>query len=132
MTIPKKKSKKIKRQADAVTAHVQSTFNNTIVSITNSEGDVLLRKSAGELGFTGARKGTPFAASQVAAALVKDMAPLGVKTMAINLKGPGNGRDSVVRGFNQAAQAAGFSITTLRDVTPLPHNGCRAPKKRRV
>lgn len=128
----KKRSKKIKRQADSVIAHVKSTFNNTLVSITTLDGDVLLASSAGKLGYTGARKGTPFAASQVAAALVKDMAPLGVKTMEINLQGPGNGRDSVVRAFHQAAVAGGFGITILRDVTPLPHNGCRPPKKRRV
>jgi small subunit ribosomal protein S11 len=132
MTIPKKRSRKTKRQVDSVTVHVQSTFNNTIVSITTQEGDVLLRKSAGALGFTGARKGTPFAASQVAASLVKDMAPYGVKWMSINLKGPGNGRDSVVKALSQASQASGFGITALRDVTPLPHNGPRAPKKRRV
>jgi len=131
MTI-KKRSKKQKRQVDSVIAHVKSTFNNTIVSITTLDGDVLLSSSAGKLGFTGARKGTPFAASQVAAELVKSMPPLGIKKMEINLQGPGNGRDSVVRAFHQAAPSVGFDISLLRDVTPLPHNGCRAPKKRRV
>jgi small subunit ribosomal protein S11 len=124
----KKKSKKTKRQVDTVVAHVRSTFNNTIVSITTLDGDVLLNSSAGRLGFKGARRGTPFAASQIASGLAKDMGSLGVKNVEVNLQGPGSGRDSVVRSF----QAAGFGITTLRDVTPLPHNGCRPPKKRRV
>ena len=124
----KKKSKKSKRQVDAVVAHVTSTFNNTLVAITTPEGDVLLRGSAGKLGFKGARKGTPFAAGQVGANLAKEMTNLGVKNVEVNLKGPGSGRDSVVRSF----QAAGLHISVLRDVTPLPHNGCRPPKKRRV
>lgn len=124
----KKKSKKTKRRVDSVIAHVKSTFNNTLVTITTIEGDVLLSMSAGRLGFKGSRKGTPFAASQVASTLHRDMAPLGVKNMEVNLQGPGSGRESVVRSF----QSAGLNITVLRDVTPLPHNGCRAPKKRRV
>ncbi len=124
----KKKSKKLKKQVDSVIAHVRSTFNNTTVSITTMGGDVLLTGSGGKLGFKGSRKGTPFAASQVANTLAKEMQPLGVKNMEVNLRGPGSGRDSVVRAF----QAAGFNISVLRDVTPLPHNGCRPPKKRRV
>jgi len=124
----KKKSKKLKKQVDSVIAHVRSTFNNTTVSITTTGGDVLLASSGGKLGFKGSRKGTPFAASQVANTLAKEMQPLGVKSMEVNLRGPGSGRDSVVRAF----QAAGFNITVLRDVTPLPHNGTRPPKKRRV
>jgi small subunit ribosomal protein S11 len=123
-----KKNKKIKRQVDSAIVHVKSTFNNTLVSVTTLSGDVLLNGSAGRLGFKGARKGTPFAASQIANTLAKDMSSLGIKTLEMNLQGPGSGRDSVVRSL----QAAGFSITVLRDVTPLPHNGCRAPKKRRV
>jgi small subunit ribosomal protein S11 len=132
MNINKKRSKKKKRQVDSVIAHVNSTFNNTIVSITTMDGDVLLSSSAGKLGFTGARKGTPFGASKVAEDLAKGMIPLGVKNMEINLRGPGSGRDSVVRAFQQAAVASGFNISVLRDVTPLPYNGARAPKKRRV
>lgn len=124
----KKKSKKTKRQVDTVVAHVKSTFNNTLVSITTVDGDVLLTGSAGRLGFKGARKGTPFAASQIASNLARDMSTLGVKNVEVNLQGPGNGRDSMVRGL----QAAGLNISVLRDVTPLPHNGSRAPKKRRV
>ena len=124
----KKKSKKTKRKVDSVVAHVKSTFNNTLVTITTLDGDVLLSMSAGRLGFKGSRKGTPFAASQIASTLYRDMTTLGVKNMEVNLQGPGSGRESVVRSF----QSAGLNITVLRDVTPLPHNGCRAPKKRRV
>lgn len=124
----KKKTKKQKRHVDSAVAHVRSTFNNTLVTITTTDGDVLLSGSAGRLGFKGSRKGTPFAASQVATTLVKDMKGLGIRNLEVNLQGPGSGRDSIVRSL----QAAGFTINLLRDVTPLPHNGCRAPKKRRV
>ncbi len=124
----KKKSKKVKRKVDSAIVHVTSTFNNTIVSITTTEGDVLLRSSSGRLGFKGSRKGTPFAASQIASALAKEVQTMGIRSLEINLQGPGSGRDSVVRAF----QSAGLHISVLRDVTPLPHNGCRPPKKRRV
>jgi len=124
----KKKTKKNKRQVDSVIAHVKSTFNNTLVSITTESGDVLMAGSAGRLGFKGARKGTPFAATQIGTTLAKEMAGLGVKNVEVNLQGPGSGRDAVIR----ALQASGLNISLLRDVTPLPHNGCRAPKKRRV
>lgn len=124
----KKKTKKVKRQVDNAVAHVKSSFNNTLVSITTESGDVLLRCSSGKLGFKGSRKGTPFAASQIAATLAKEMQIMGIKQLAVNLQGPGSARDSVVRGL----QSAGFMISVLRDVTPLPHNGCRAAKKRRV
>lgn len=124
----KKKSKKVKRKVDAVVAHVKSSFNNTLVTITTENGEVLLRNSSGKMGFKGSRKGTPYAAGQVASVLAKDMVPFGVKNMEINMRGPGSGREAVVRSF----QGAGLNITVLRDVTPLPHNGCRAPKKRRV
>jgi len=124
----KKQTKKVKRHVTSAVAHVKSTFNNTLLTITTEEGDVLFSGSAGKSGFKGSRKGTPFAASQIASSLVKDMAAIGIKSLEVNLQGPGSGRDSVVRAF----QGAGFHITTLRDVTPLPFNGCRAPKKRRV
>lgn len=124
----KKKSKKQKVKVDSVIAHVRSTFNNTLVSVTTLEGDVLLRSSAGRLGFKGSRKGTPFAAGQIATTMARDLMPMGVKNIEVNLQGPGSGRDSVVRSF----QASGLQVTVLRDVTPLPHNGCRPPKKRRV
>lgn len=124
----KKKTKKQKRQIDSAIAHVKSTFNNTLVSITTEDGDVLLRSSSGALGFKGARKGTPFVASQIGTNLAKEMVAMGIKNLEVNLQGPGSGRDSIVRAF----QSSGLNISTLRDVTPLPHNGCRAPKKRRV
>lgn len=123
-----KKTKKSRRQVDSVIVHIKSSFNNTLASVTTMEGDVLVRCSAGRLSFKGSRKGTPFAGSQIGAFLGKEMQPFGVKNIEVNLQGPGSGRDSVVR----ALQAQGFTITTLRDVTPLPHNGCRPPKKRRV
>lgn len=124
----KKRSKKIKRRVDSAIVHVRSTFNNTIVSVTTMQGDVLFRGSSGALGFKGSRKGTPFAASQVASGLAKDMGDAGIKNVEISMQGPGSGRDSVVRSI----QAAGFKISLLSDVTPLPHNGPRPPKKRRV
>lgn len=124
----KKKTKKARSKVDTAVAHVQSSFNNTLVTITTVDGDVLLRCSAGKLGYKGSRKGTPYAAGLVGSTLAKDMIGLGVKTVEVNLRGPGSGRDSVVRSL----QGAGLNISVLRDVTPLPHNGGRAPKKRRV
>ena len=124
----KKKTKKQKRHVDSVIAHVKSTFNNTLVSITTEGGDVLLTGSAGRLGFKGARKGTPFAATQIGSTLAKEMVGIGVRTVEVNLQGPGSGRDAVIR----ALQASGLNISVLRDVTPLPHNGPRPAKKRRV
>ncbi len=124
----KKNKKKQRRQVDSVVAHVKSSFNNTLVSVTTAGGDVLLRGSAGQLGFKGARKGTPFAATQIANRLAKDMSGMGVKLVEVNMQGPGSARDSVVR----ALQSSGLTVTLLRDVTPLPHNGPRPPKKRRV
>ena len=124
----KKKGKKQLKNIDTVVANIRSTFNNTIVSIATLDGDVVLRGSAGRLGFKGSRKGTPFAATQIANTLAKDMLSMGVRLVEVNMKGPGSGRDSVVR----ALQSSGLCVTVLRDVTPLPHNGCRPPKKRRV
>ncbi len=128
MAYKKKTKKNAKKNVETVVAHVKASFNNTMVSVTTTGGDVLVRGSSGQLGFKGARKGTPFAATQIANKLAKELAILGARTMEINLQGPGSGRDSVVRAF----QAAGLTVTALRDVTPLPHNGVRAPKKRRV
>ena len=123
-----KKTKKSRRQVDSAIVHVQSSFNNTLVSVTTLEGDVLLRCSSGKLGFKGSRKGTPYAGSQIGVQLSKEMSVFGVKNLEVNLQGPGAGRDAVVRSL----QSQGLNIVMLRDVTPLPHNGCRAPKKRRV
>jgi small subunit ribosomal protein S11 len=124
----KKKSKKVRRNIDSAIAHVKSSFNNTLVSITTTDGEVLLRASSGKLGYKGSRKGTPFAATQIGATLARDMAGMGIRNVEVNMQGPGSGRDSVVR----ALQAGGMNISVLRDVTPLPHNGCRPAKKRRV
>ena len=124
----KKKTKKQKRRVESALVHVQSTFNNTLVSITTPEGDVLLRGSSGQLGFKGARKGTPFAASQIGTLLAKEMYPLGIRRVECKFQGPGSGRDSVAR----AIQASGIEVHSLQDVTPLPHNGTKPPKKRRV
>lgn len=125
----KKKSKKTKKNVETAVAHVKASFNNTLVTIATQKGDVLLRGSAGALGFKGSRKGTPFAASQIGSQLAKELTSnFGVKNIEFNLQGPGSARDSVVRAF----QASGINVTVLRDVTPLPHNGTRAPKKRRV
>lgn len=128
MAYKKKVKKQQIRNIETVVAHIQSSFNNTMVSVATPDGDVLLRGSAGQLGFKGARKGTPFAATQIANNLSKAMVDMGVRLVEVNMKGPGSGRDSVVRAF----QSSGLTVTILRDVTPLPHNGCRAPKKRRV
>ncbi|MBU1007459.1 30S ribosomal protein S11 [Candidatus Dependentiae bacterium] len=128
MAYKKKSKKKSLRSVETVVAHVKSTFNNTLVSVSTTDGDVLLRGSSGQLGFKGARKGTPFAATQIANRLAKELAGLGARLVEVNMQGPGSGRDSVVR----ALQSSGLTVTVLRDVTPLPHNGCRPPKKRRV
>ena len=124
----KKSKKKVNRSVDTVVAHVKSSFNNTLVTIATTDGDVLMRGTAGALGYKGTRKGTPYAATQVANKLAKDMVGLGVRVVEVNMQGPGSGRDSVVR----ALQSSGLGVSVLRDVTPIPHNGCRAPKKRRV
>ena len=124
----KKKAKKIRRQTDSAIVHVKSSFNNTLATVTTVDGDVLLRASSGKLGFKGARKGTPFVASQIGSSLAREMTGLGIRSVEVNLQGPGAGRDSVVR----ALQSSGLMISLLRDVTPLPHNGARRPKKRRV
>lgn len=123
-----KKNKKARRNIDSAIVHVKSSFNNTLVSVTTMEGDVLLRGSAGKMGFKGSRKGTPFVAGQIASVLAKEMQVMGIRNCEVNLQGPGSGRDAVPRSL----QASGVNVTILRDVTPLPHNGCRPPKKRRV
>lgn len=125
----KKKTKKAKRQVDSAIVHVKSTFNNTLVTLTTIDGDVLARNSAGALDFKGTRKGTPYAASQVGSSIGKVISAMGVKNLEVNLQGPGSGRDSVVRSIQSIP---GLAISVLRDVTPLPHNGCRPAKKRRV
>lgn len=109
-------------------AHIHATFNNTIVSITDSSGGVVAWASAGKVGFKGSRKSTPFAAQVAAEKAGNAAAEYGVKNVEVRVKGPGPGRESAVRSLN----AVGFRVTNIEDVTPIPHNGCRPPKKRRV
>lgn len=109
-------------------AHIHSSFNNTIVTLTDTKGNVLSWASAGELGFKGSRKSTPFAAGEAAETAAKAAMEHGLKTVDVFVKGPGSGRESAIR----ALQTAGLEITSIKDVTPIPHNGCRPPKRRRV
>ncbi|MCS7236150.1 MAG: 30S ribosomal protein S11 [Armatimonadota bacterium] len=109
-------------------AHIQSTFNNTIVTITDPQGNVLAWASAGTQGFKGSRKGTPFAAGLAAEAAAKKAMEHGVRQVEVYVKGPGPGREAAIRSL----QAAGLDISLIKDVTPVPHNGCRPPKRRRV
>ena len=124
----KSKKKKARRNVSRGIAHVQSTFNNTIVTITDTNGDTLCAASAGTVGFKGSRKSTPFAAQRAAEEAAGKAAKFGVKEIEVRVKGPGAGRESAVT----ALQAAGLNVKAIEDVTPLPHNGCRPPKKRRV
>jgi small subunit ribosomal protein S11 len=124
----KKVRRKEKKNVAHGHAHIKSTFNNTIVSITDPSGNVISWASAGHVGFKGSRKSTPYAAQMAAEDAGKKAAEHGVKTLEVNVSGPGSGRESALR----ALQAAGMTITTIRDVTPIPHNGCRPPKRRRV
>ena len=121
-------AKKDKKIVPTGVVHIQSTFNNTIVTITNLTGDTLAWASAGSAGFKGARKGTPFAAQTAAEKAASDAFSSGLKSVEIKVKGQGSGRETAIR----AIQSAGFEITAIQDITPVPHNGCRAPKRRRV
>ena len=120
--------KRAKKNIAKGVAHVHSTFNNTIVTITDEHGNVLTWSSAGALGFKGSRKSTPFAAQMASEAAAKSAQEHGLKTVEVTVKGPGSGRESAIR----ALAAAGLEVTAIRDVTPVPHNGCRPPKRRRV
>lgn len=124
----KKKAKKGRKNIEFAVVHVNSSFNNTIISVSTAEGDVIAQSSSGRLGYKGSRKGTPFAATQIATNIARDIKEMGVRKVDVRLKGPGVGRDSAVR----AISAAGILVDTLLDVTRLPHNGCRPAKKRRV
>jgi small subunit ribosomal protein S11 len=126
--VPAKKGKKEKRHVAHGIAHVHASFNNTIVTITDLEGNVVSWSSAGTLGFKGSRKGTPFAAQQAATTAAGAAREHGLRSIDIRVKGPGSGRESAIR----ALQAAGVEIKSIKDVTPIPHNGCRPPKRRRV
>ena len=120
--------KKVSKNIINGVAHTRSTFNNTIVTISDTEGNVLSWASAGELGFRGSRKSTPFAAQMAAETATKAAMEHGLKNVEVFVKGPGAGREAAIR----ALQAAGLEVNSIKDVTPIPHNGCRPPKRRRV
>ena len=124
----RKPRKKEKKNIAVGQAHIKSTFNNTIVSITDTNGAVISWASSGGVGFKGSRKSTPFAAQVAAEQAGRAAQECGVKNLEVRIKGPGPGRESAVRALN----AVGFKITSISDVTPVPHNGCRPPKKRRI
>jgi small subunit ribosomal protein S11 len=124
----KAKKRKARRNVSRGIVHIQATFNNTIVTITDTNGDVLTQASAGTVGFKGSRKSTPFAAQRAAEVAAERATKFGLKEVEVQIKGPGSGRESAVT----ALQAAGITVKAIEDVTPLPHNGCRPPKKRRV
>lgn len=123
-----KKSKKLVRAVASGIAHILATFNNTIVTIADKEGNTITWASTGSSGFKGSKKSTPFAAGIAAESAAKKALERGVKEVEVYVKGPGSGRESAIRSI----QAAGLSIRSIRDVTPIPHNGCRPPKRRRV
>jgi small subunit ribosomal protein S11 len=124
----KSKKRKARRNVSRGVAHIQATFNNTIVTITDTNGDTLCYASAGTVGFKGSRKSTPFAAQRAAEDAAGKATKFGLKEVEVRIKGPGAGRESAVT----ALQGAGLMVKAIEDVTPLPHNGCRPPKKRRV
>ena len=123
-----KKVKKVKRTIQSGIANIHATFNNTIITITDVEGNVVAWSSAGIARFKGSSKSTPFASQQAAEDVSKKAAVYGLKNLQVFVKGPGSGREAAIR----ALQICGFNITSIKDVTPIPHNGCRPPKKRRV
>lgn|SRR5699024_2000335 len=122
------RKRRVKRTIESGIAHIHSTFNNTVVTITDMQGNAVGWSSAGALGFKGSRKSTPFAAQMAAETAAQAATGTGMKTLEVSVKGPGAGREAAIRSL----QAAGLEITAIRDVTPVPHNGCRPPKRRRV
>ncbi|UZQ85508.1 30S ribosomal protein S11 [Thermoclostridium stercorarium] len=126
--VARRTRKKEKKNVERGCAHIHSSFNNTIVTITDVQGNTIAWASAGALGFKGSKKSTPFAAQQAAEAAAKAAMDHGMKSVAVYVKGPGAGREAAIR----ALQAAGLEVTMIKDVTPIPHNGCRPPKRRRV
>ncbi len=124
----KNTKRKVRKNISTGIAHIQSTFNNTVVTITDINGNTLSWSSSGAKGFKGSRKSTPFAAQLAAEEAARRAQEHGVRSVAVFVKGPGSGRESALR----ALQSAGFRVTLIRDVTPVPHNGCRPPKRRRV
>jgi len=128
MAKPTRTKKKVKKQVADGIAHIHASFNNTIITITDRQGNALGWATAGGSGFRGSRKSTPFAAQVAADRVGQAVKEFGLKNLEVNVKGPGPGRESAVRALNNA----GFKIASITDVTPIPHNGCRPPKKRRV
>ena len=122
------RGKKVKKNIPSGMAYIQATFNNTLVTITDPQGNVVAWSSAGSRGFRGSRKSTPFAAQVAAQDAAHKAMDQGMRSVGVLIKGPGGGREAAVR----ALQSAGFKVTMIRDITPVPHNGCRPPKKRRV
>ncbi|MGE9212289.1 MULTISPECIES: 30S ribosomal protein S11 [Exiguobacterium] len=120
--------RKVKKHVEAGVVHIRSTFNNTIITITDTQGNAISWATSGNLGFKGSRKSTPFAAQLAAETAAKVAMDNGMRTVEVNVKGPGAGREAAIR----ALQATGLEVTAIRDVTPVPHNGCRPPKRRRV
>ena len=120
--------RKVKRMVAEGVVYIHSTFNNTIITISDPQGNVITWSSAGSVGFKGSRKGTPFAAQLAAEAAAKKAMDFGMRAVQVFVKGPGAGRESALRSL----QAAGFAVSVIKDVTPIPHNGCRPPKRRRV
>jgi small subunit ribosomal protein S11 len=125
---PARVKKRERKNITSGVAHVNASFNNTTVTITDAQGNTISWSSSGMMGFKGSRKSTPYAAQMAAEDAGKKATEHGVRTLEVNVSGPGSGRESALR----ALQAAGMTITTIRDVTPIPHNGCRPPKRRRV
>ena len=123
-----KPRKKVTKNVPKAIAHILATFNNTVITITDTKGDTVCWSSTGAVGFSGSKKSTPFAAGIAAENAARKAKVFGVKEVEVLVKGPGSGRESAIRSL----QAAGLSIRSIRDVTPIPHNGCRAPKRRRV
>jgi small subunit ribosomal protein S11 len=124
----RKTKKKFLKGVTSGVVHIQATFNNTVITITDKQGNAISWSSPGNVGFKGSKKSTPFAAQMAATEAARQAKELGLQTVEIMVKGPGSGRESAIR----AIQAAGLAVTTICDVTPMPHNGCRARKKRRV
>ncbi|CAH1854050.1 MULTISPECIES: 30S ribosomal protein S11 [Convivina] len=122
------RKRRVKKNIETGVAHIHATFNNTIVMITDAQGNAVAWSSAGALGFKGSRKSTPFAAQMAAEAAAKGAMEMNMRSVAVTVKGPGSGRESAIR----ALAAAGLEVTSIKDVTPVPHNGSRPPKRRRV
>lgn len=128
MARPRIRKKKRVKVDPAGIAHVKATFNNTIITLTDNFGNVISWASAGMVGFKGSRKSTPFAATQAAQKATEEALAIGLKTVQVRVKGPGSGREAAIRSL----RAAGLEVTSILDITPIPHNGCRPPKRRRV